>query len=818
MGWPLPNIIAIFRRVGDRKPKFFSTMDFTQGYYQIPLAKESQKYTAFRTDRGLYHWKRLPMGLKGACSFFQNIMASTVLSDMIEQICELYIDDILHFAEDEESYLEGLERILERLAKYNIFLNPSKCKFGLSRVVYLGHVMDNEGLHFTREKLDKVLNFPLPSSQKQLKSFLGLCGYFRSHILHYSELTHLLNEELKGYDKKKAGKKVVWNEEKMSSFNELVKAIDQCPKLMFLNETDQVEVYTDASKFGIGGVIYQVVDDTRVPIAIVSKSLTASERKWAVEEKEAYAIYYMLKKHDYLLRDRQFLVYTDHKNLIYMRDSKKEKVLRWKIETQSFDFSLKHIKGDKNVLADAFSRMCVNEEEEERKEIVINAFKTSSQKRSEKINKVVIPSHHYKMIGSFHNSTVGHKGIDTTINLLKEHGQSWNDMKLHVETFIKKCPICQKNSDKKNDSTLKPFTLASTKLMHRIAVDTIENVGTDKEGYQHLIVIIDTFSRHIELYKCKDMLATSAVSALVDWVCRFGAPSEIVSDNGPQYVAELTEGLLEFLDVDHLPISPYSHEENGIVERVNKEVNRHIRNILSKVKDRSKWTEYIPLVRRIINSSIHLATGFRPSEMLFGSSIDLNKGLLPVGEGGIVNHVMQKRHEEILALAAKSQKELDAKHMAERNPRSFTEYKIGDYVLTEYKSGKPESKLHPKRLGPYTVVGRNGNNYDLQNCVTNKQYTYHIKKIHPFYWDKREVDPTKVAMMDNSFYEVLKVDSHKFIGNKKQIKDNLELFMQFEDDPEPTWYGWNSTYNDVAVIQDYFKKNNLKHFVLDRYK
>ena len=236
------------------------------------------------------------------------------------------------------------------------------------------------------------------------------------------------------------------------------------------------------------------------------------------------------------------------------------------------------------------------------------------------------------------------------------------------------------------------------------------------------------------------------------------------------------------------------------------------------MKDRSKWTEYIPLVRRIINSSIHSATGFRPSEMLFGSSIDLNKGLLPVGEGEIVSHVMQKRHEEILALAAKSQKELDAKHMAERNPRSFTEYKIGDYVLTEYKSGKPDSKLHPKRLGPFTVVGRNGNNYDLQNCVTNKQYTYHIKKIHPFYWDKREVDPTKVAMMDNSFYEVLKVDSHKFIGNKKQIKDNLELFMQFEDDPEPTWYGWNSTYNDVAVIQDYFKKNNLKHFVLDRYK
>jgi transposase InsO family protein len=117
--------------------------------------------------------------------------------------------------------------------------------------------------------------------------------------------------------------------------------------------------------------------------------------------------------------------------------------------------------------------------------------------------------------------------------------------------------------------------------MHRIAVDTIENVGTDKEGYQHLIVIIDTFSRHIELYKCKDMLATSAVSALVDWVCRFGAPAEIVSDNGSQYVAELIKELIKFLNIGHLPIQPYSHEENGIVERANKEVMKHIRNIYS---------------------------------------------------------------------------------------------------------------------------------------------------------------------------------------------------------------------------------------------
>ena len=587
---------------------------------------------------------------------------------------------------------------------------------------------------------------------------------------------------------------------------------------MFLNDTDPIEVETDASNYGIGGIIYQIVEGNKVPIAILSKSLTASERKWMVEEKEAYAIFVMLKKYDYLLRGRKFTVYSDHKNFIFLRDSKKEKVLRWRIELQSFDFSVKYIKGSDNVLADAFSRMCVNEEEEGVKERVINAFTRSSTKRNKKLEKVQIPTIQYKLIGKFHNSVVGHRGIETTRKLMKERGFSWKDMKLHIETFVKRCPICQKNSDSKNESTLKPFTLASVKPMQRISVDTIVNVGCDKDGNKHIIVIIDTFSRHVELYKCKDLLATSAVEALVDWVCRFGAPTEIVSDNGSQYIADLTKGLMEFLKVDHLPIQPYSHEENGIVERANKEIERHIRNIIIEVKDRARWTEYLPLIRRIINSSVHSATGFRPSEILFGNIIDLNKMILPSGEDNTNKHVIQMRNDEICKLAAKSQKTLDAEHMAERNPKKFTEFEIGDYVLAIPKSGKAESKLHPKKLGPYRVINRRGNVYDVENCITNKQTDYHVKHLQIYYFDKVNTDPAKVAMMDDELYVVLKVEAHTFIGNKKKIKDNLELFMQFEDDPEPKWYGWNSSYNEVPVIQEYFKNNKLSQFVLERYK
>jgi len=108
--------------------------------------------------------------------------------------------------------------------------------------------------------------------------------------------------------------------------------------------------------------------------------------------------------------------------------------------------------------------------------------------------------------------------------------------------------------------------------------------------------------------------------------------------------------------------------------------------------------------------------------------------------------------------------------------------------------------------------------YDVENCITNKQTDYHVKHLQIYYFDKVNTDPAKVAMMDDELYVVLKVEAHTFIGNKKKTKDNLELFMQFEDDPEPKWYGWNSSYNEVPVIQEYFKNNKLSQFVLERYK
>jgi len=155
MGWPLPNIASTLQRIGSHKPKYFAVLDLTSGYHQCPISIDSQDYTSFLTSEGLFKWTRLPMGPKGAPSYFQQHMCTTILAGLIHIILEVYLDDIIVFASTEGEYLQRIQTVFDRLRKFNITLNPDKCRFGLNKVEYVGYTIDETGLHFSQEKLEK---------------------------------------------------------------------------------------------------------------------------------------------------------------------------------------------------------------------------------------------------------------------------------------------------------------------------------------------------------------------------------------------------------------------------------------------------------------------------------------------------------------------------------------------------------------------------------------------------------------------------------------------------------------------------------------
>ncbi len=283
-------------------------------------------------------------------------MASKVLARLLYIFAELYLDNVLVYATNDEEFLERLRIVFKRFRQFNITLNPKKCYFGLSGVEFVGHVLKSDGVCFSTEKISKVLDFPLPVKQKQLKSFLGLVNYFRDHVKDLSNKVKLLNDIMAPYKK---GTSIDWTPRLEECFRDVQESVGKCLKLFYYVDLNlPIHIRTDALDYGIGGYIFQLDQQHELPIRFISKALHKAQLNWSTFEKEAYAIFYTITKFDFLLRDVQFVVETDHKNLTFLKTAQSAKVRRLQLALQEFDFKYKHIKGEDNVVAGAFSRLC----------------------------------------------------------------------------------------------------------------------------------------------------------------------------------------------------------------------------------------------------------------------------------------------------------------------------------------------------------------------------------------------------------------------------------------------------------------------------
>ena len=829
LGWPLPHIKEMLERIGSRHPKHFAVLDLTSGYYQAAISKQSRELTAFRTSKGLYQWTRLPMGLKGAPSYFQHAMQQMVLSDLLYTACEVYLDDIIVYGETEDEFLRNLELVFQRLEKYNITLNPEKVRIGLSSIEYVGHTIDKDGLSFSKEKIQDVWDAPLPTTKKQLKSFLGLCVQFKDHVPNYSTMVQPLHNLLPNYSKKEGNHPVGWSSETKERFEDIKKAINDCPKLFFVDPHAPVFLHTDASDYGIGGYLFQLIDGKHRPIIFLSKSLSKTERKWSVYEKEGYAIFYSFMKMEHLLRDIHFTLKTDHRNLIFINTDLRDKVKRWKLAIQHFDFNVDHIEGEKNIEADGFSRLITipKEEELEQNEIDTNQLFVlrAHTERESRIITDRLPQEVYDKIKTAHNSDVGHFGVERTLARLRSLKYKWPFMRKHVKHFIKRCPICQKLSAIKPVINTEPYTLASYEPFGRICVDTIGPLPTDNENQnKYILVIIDAFSRFVRLYPILDTTAESAADSLLDWVGLFGIPLEIVSDNGTQFANSLIEGLLSALEITDAKIQAYSKEENGIVERANKEVNRHLRTIVYNRMVKKRWSKYLPLVQRIMNASTHRSTGFQPAQIVFGNAVNLERNLLPLehppnntNPHEYLDELMRVQRE-IIEIARRNQEKTDLFHLSQRGGKEITEFPPDSYVLVNYEGEghRPPTKLHTNLRGPVKVVSNEGPIYTVKDLTTEKLYDFHVKLLHPFDFDTAIIDPTEVARHDEDYFDIARIENHRFTGTKKNRTD-LEFLIVFDGDSKATWQPWSIDLSRNEKVHTYLRNHQMVKYIPAKY-
>lgn len=348
--YPIPQIEEILDNLG--KSEYFTTLDLKSGFHQIPMDVESQEKTAFSTDKGHFEFCRMPFGLKNGPATFQRAM-NNVLHGLLGNKCHVYLDDIVVLGENLQCHIQNLKTILQRLALFNLKIQLDKCEFLKRETEFLGHVITQDGVKPNKDKIKKILEWPLPKNPTEIKQFLGLSGYYRRFIKDYSKIAKHMTKYLK-----KDVPLDMTDQEYRKSFETLKTTIATDQILTYPDFNKPFILTTDASEYALGAVLSQVQNNVERPIAFASRTLNKTEINYATNEKEALAIIWAVKKYQPYLYGNKFTLVTDHKPLTFIKSSEKNsKILRWRLELENYDYNVIYKEGRTNVVADALSRM-----------------------------------------------------------------------------------------------------------------------------------------------------------------------------------------------------------------------------------------------------------------------------------------------------------------------------------------------------------------------------------------------------------------------------------------------------------------------------
>jgi hypothetical protein len=346
----LPLVDDLFDRV--QGAKYFTKIDLRTGFYQIPVAPEDIHKTAMNTRYGHFEWVVLPMGMTNAPATFQTLMHNT-FHDYLDQFVLSFLDDILIYSKTLNEHNQHVRLVLQRLREKKLYGKLSKCEFFKKEVEFLGHKISDKGLHVMESKVQSIKDWPIPSNVSDVRSFYGLCSYYRKFIPGFSKVATPLSEL---YRKEIPFK---WSEEQTNAFNKLKSLIISAPVLLIPDPKLPYVIHCDASGYAVGAVLLQDQGNGLQPCAFMSKKMHPAETRYPVHEQELLAIICCLGQwRCYLNGAIGITIRTDHNSLKHFQTQPllSNRQARWKDKIAEFDFKIEYVEGKTNVVADALSR------------------------------------------------------------------------------------------------------------------------------------------------------------------------------------------------------------------------------------------------------------------------------------------------------------------------------------------------------------------------------------------------------------------------------------------------------------------------------
>ena len=530
---------------------YYSKLDVSSGFYQIPLSEESSKLCTFATPFGRWRFKGMPFGISSAPEVFQRTMDG-FFGDLEGVVC--YEDDICIFSSTTEEHMKRLESVLQRARDCGLRFSEKKCEFLKEEISYLGHIFTKNGTKVDPKKVSAMKNMPNPTNREELQRFLGMVTYLSKYIQDMSHLTAPLRELLEKETE------WMWLDKHDKAVENLKNALTNSPTLKFFDVKKDVSIECDASKDGLGAVLLQEGQ----PVAYCSRSMTAAEQRYAQIEKETLAIVFSLERFHQYVYGRKTHIYTDHKPIvaIFKKHFAKcpPRIQRFLLRLQPYSIEINYKKGPEQVVADTLSRATENitqqteipeEEVKAFVDSVVNAIDATPKKLQEirekqdqdaalsklraqisnwpdsihkvpkeirnfftvreditecdglllKGHQIIIPEvMKQEMLKVVHE---GHLGIEMSQNRAKT-AIFWPGMLKDIEETVSKCRTCQKY---RNAETKEPLE------QHEVPEEPWTKVATDLldfRGKEYLLVC-DYFTKFFEICEMEKSAASEVV-------------------------------------------------------------------------------------------------------------------------------------------------------------------------------------------------------------------------------------------------------------------------------------------------------------------